>query len=242
VIQKTRGGKNSFMAIFTTKKINTALSVGEKLAAKRQEKGVNLNRAAAEVKISAGYLQALEVSDYNKLPGEVYARNFLKAYARYLGLDINEVLSQYQTEQKVYSKTQKIKSNIDIKKPVERVFWHNLVVTPEIFRNLIIGILIIICLVYLGAKVKGVVDPPFLQVFSPTDNLLVSQKVVEVTGQVEKEATVEINGQPVLTDSEGNFSETLVLQSGTNIIEIVAKKNHSKLIKIYRKVIVIQEE
>lgn len=230
------------MVKFSRKKITTSPSVSEQLIQRRQQKNVSLPQAAKVTKISIKYLQALEASDYNQLPGEVYAKSFLRVYANYLGLDAVKLLSQYFSEQKIYNKTQKAKNNIDIKKPVKRVFWFNLIVTPKIIKNLIIGILVIVCLVYLGLKVKAIVSPPFLQILSPADNLVTNQKIIEIVGQVEKEAILEINGRQVLTDEKGNFTEMVVLQKGTNIIEIAAAKKHSKKSIIYRKVIVVGEE
>ncbi len=230
------------MATFSTKQITTAPSVGEKLTARRQQNQVSLEDAAASTKISTPYLWALEEGDYDKLPGEVYAKSFLKVYAEFLRLNPQELVSQYISEQKIYNKTQQVKNIKDNRKPVERIFWHHLLVTPKIIRNGIIGLLIIVCLVYLGIKVNAIVSPPFLEVTQPPDNLVTKQKVVEITGQVEKEAVLEINGQQVLTKNDGNFSEMLALQQGTNIIEISAQKKHSKKAVIYRKVIVVEEE
>lgn len=229
------------MVIFKTQKIINFPAVGEILKNRREEKNLDLFQAAMITKISRHYLQALEESNYSQLPGEVYAKSFLKVYAQFLGLDISQILSQYLSEQRIYNKTRKTEEVINPKKPVERVFWFNLLVTPRIIRNLIIGILIIGCIVYLGIKIKAIVSPPILVVFAPTDNLVTSQKVIEITGQGEKEAILKINGQPVLTDGNGNFSEKILLQVGTNIIEITAQKKRSKKALIYRKVIVVDE-
>jgi len=227
---------------FKFKQINTNLSVGEILQNERRGREVSLNRAAADTKISAYYLQALESSNYAQLPGEVYARSFLKVYAKYLGLDPEEISNQYLSECTICKKTQKNSSRLDRRSPVERVGWLNLLVGPKIIRNLIIGGLVLICLFYLALKVNAIISPPFLEVTAPADNLAVKQKIVEVTGRVEKEAVLQINGQQVLTDGSGNFSEQILLQTGTNIIEITAQKKHSKPAVIYRKVAVIKEE
>ncbi len=226
------------MVTFITKQINNFKSVGEKLSNKRQEIGISLLVVSRATKISSRYLEALENGEYSKLPGEIYAKSFLRSYAQYLKLDADQIVSQYISEQKIFSKTQKIENHLDVKKPVERISWHHLLVTPKIIRNFLIGILILICLIYLVGKFRAIVSPPFLQVTVPVNNFLTSQKVIEVTGQVEKEAVLKINGQQVLADGAGNFSETLVLKSGVNIIEVSAEKKHSKQALIYRQVIV----
>ena len=66
--------------------------------AARERKGVDLYRAERETKIRARYLGALERGDYRELPGAVYTKGFLRNYALYLGLDPDEVLSQWRRE------------------------------------------------------------------------------------------------------------------------------------------------
>jgi len=47
----------------------------------------NLNYVYKVVNIPLKYLQALEAEEWNKLPGEVYIKNFLKTYCEFLGLN-----------------------------------------------------------------------------------------------------------------------------------------------------------
>ena len=47
-----------------------------------------------ELHIRERYLEALEQDDFEQFPGSVYARGFLRSYARYLGLDAEELLSR----------------------------------------------------------------------------------------------------------------------------------------------------
>jgi hypothetical protein len=76
-----------------------APSLGEMLQAARERKGVDLHRAERDTKIRLKHLAALESDDYAELPGNVYARGFLRNYALYLGLDPEEVLVRWRDEQ-----------------------------------------------------------------------------------------------------------------------------------------------
>ena len=71
---------------------------GACLAAARERKGVDLVRAERDTKIRVRYLSALERGDWRDLPGAVYTKGFLRNYALYLGLDPEDVLSQWRTE------------------------------------------------------------------------------------------------------------------------------------------------
>jgi cytoskeleton protein RodZ len=61
--------------------------VGNKLRAARARRKLSLQEVEAETKIRARYLQALENEDWEQLPGDTYARAFIRTYAVLLGLD-----------------------------------------------------------------------------------------------------------------------------------------------------------
>src|SRR6516225_6280554 len=71
-------------------------SFGESLRREREMRGVTLEEIAATTKINLRFLQALEAEDFGKLPGGIFTRGFLRAYASYLGLDTEPILAEYQ--------------------------------------------------------------------------------------------------------------------------------------------------
>jgi len=229
------------MVGFHSKEISNPPSLGEHLRNCRETSGLSLAEVAKATGISVKYLSAIEGNNFNELPGEVYAKNFLRVYTKYLDLNCDESLALYQTQQKIYSKTKNQPLN-DFKKPVKRISSFHFLVTPKIVRGAIIALLAVICLFYLGFKIKAIMAPPSLTVDQPVNNLVTANKFIEVTGQVESGVTIEINGQQVLTDRDNKFFETIDLQSGVNIIEIKAKKRHGRETKIYRQVVLIDQE
>jgi hypothetical protein len=56
-----------------------------------------LRSIADATKISIRYLQALEDDRYDVLPAPVFARGFLREYAKYVGLDADEVVTYYMS-------------------------------------------------------------------------------------------------------------------------------------------------
>ncbi|MDX9893584.1 MAG: helix-turn-helix domain-containing protein [Patescibacteria group bacterium] len=226
------------MAGFSFKEISNPLTIGQRLKNRREEFRLTLVEVAKNIGISAKYLSALEDGDYRRLPGEVYTKSFLKSYVKFLGLDHQEILSLYGSEQKIYNCTRKTNQH-QFHKPVERVSSWHLLVTPRIVRGLIVFCLALSCLVYLGFRFKAIVTPPLLLVDSPAQNLVTEQNFVKISGQIEPEATLQINGQKVLTDEASRFDETLDLQSGVNIIELTAQKRHGTQTKKYLQVVVV---
>src|SRR5512140_2524593 len=74
------------------------LTVGEKLRDAREVRGLDLYRVERDTKIRHKFLVALEAGDYADLPGDVYARGFLRNYATYLGLDPDEIVEEWRSE------------------------------------------------------------------------------------------------------------------------------------------------
>ena len=71
-------------------------SFGANLRREREMRGVPLDEIAAATKISVRCLQALEAEEFSKLPGGIFTRSFIRAYAKYLGLDEETVMAEFQ--------------------------------------------------------------------------------------------------------------------------------------------------
>lgn len=71
-------------------------SFGESLRREREMRGVSLEEISTTTKINLRFLQAIEAEDFAKLPGGIFTRSFLRAYAGYLGLDTERILVEYQ--------------------------------------------------------------------------------------------------------------------------------------------------
>jgi cytoskeletal protein RodZ len=74
---------------------DSARSLGKWLRERREELGISLQQAQADTRIRAQYIEALEADDYEALPDAVVGRGFVKNYAAYLGLDVQETTGIY---------------------------------------------------------------------------------------------------------------------------------------------------
>jgi cytoskeletal protein RodZ len=72
-----------------------AASIGEQLRLAREERGIGLREICEETRISVHYLEAIEANDYKRLPGGVFNRSFIKAYAKCVGYDEREAIEGY---------------------------------------------------------------------------------------------------------------------------------------------------
>ncbi len=69
---------------------------GDNLRREREMRGVSLEEISSATKISLRFLEAIEREEFSKLPGGIFSRSFIRTYARYLGLDEDRVVAEYQ--------------------------------------------------------------------------------------------------------------------------------------------------
>jgi cytoskeleton protein RodZ len=72
-----------------------AASFGEQLRLAREARGVSLREISEQTRISMRYLEAIETDEYKRLPGGIFNRSFIKAYAKYIGYDEKAALEGY---------------------------------------------------------------------------------------------------------------------------------------------------
>ncbi len=70
-------------------------SLSEKLRRERELRGISLKQISDDTKIGVRFLEALEEDRIELIPGEFYRRSYLRAYARYLGLDEDRAVNAY---------------------------------------------------------------------------------------------------------------------------------------------------
>jgi cytoskeleton protein RodZ len=68
---------------------------GERLRREREMRGISLNEISESTKISRRHLEALEGEDFDALPGGVFNRGFVRAYARFVGIDEEQAVADY---------------------------------------------------------------------------------------------------------------------------------------------------
>lgn len=71
------------------------MPIGEILKNARIEKGYSFEYLEEATKIRAKYLEALEKENFGVLPGHVYAKAFLRTYAKFLELDTEQIMSEF---------------------------------------------------------------------------------------------------------------------------------------------------
>ena len=107
-------------------------SFGEYLRKERELRDISLEEISQKTRIQKRFLLAIEQDRLNLLPGMVFTKGFIRAYAEYLGLDVNQVLLRFEEFLK-NSQSEKRKEKTQAKKFLKSpILW-----------ALILGILII---------------------------------------------------------------------------------------------------
>ena len=76
-------------------------SIGQYLKRHREERAMSVEEVSRATRIPVGNLERLENDHFDDLPGEVFVRGFLKAYARAVSIPVDDVLARYTSSRRV---------------------------------------------------------------------------------------------------------------------------------------------
>jgi cytoskeleton protein RodZ len=74
-----------------------ASGFGDRLRREREMRGISLDDIAAATKIGTRLLRALEEEHFDSLPGGIFNKGYVRAYAKYVGLDEEQAVAEYLT-------------------------------------------------------------------------------------------------------------------------------------------------
>jgi cytoskeleton protein RodZ len=72
------------------------MGFGERMQREREMRSITLDEIAQATKIGVRALRALEEEAFDKLPGGIFNKGFVRAYARYLGIDDEQAVADYE--------------------------------------------------------------------------------------------------------------------------------------------------
>jgi len=76
-------------------------SVGQHLRALREAKRMSLAEVSRTTRVPVPSIERIEADRFDELPGEVFVRGFLRAYARALEVPVDDVLARYTASRRV---------------------------------------------------------------------------------------------------------------------------------------------
>ena len=78
-------------------------SFGETLKRERELRQISLREISEATKINLRYLEALERDDFRHLPGGVFNKGFVRAFAQFIGIDPEAMVMAYLDEERTQS-------------------------------------------------------------------------------------------------------------------------------------------
>src|SRR3954454_10846477 len=70
-------------------------SFGAQLKREREQRKISLDDISVSTKIGTRFLRAIEDDQFEQLPGGIFNKGFVRAYARHLGLDEEQTIADY---------------------------------------------------------------------------------------------------------------------------------------------------
>jgi cytoskeletal protein RodZ len=92
------------------------ISIGEELKREREFREISLRDISDATKINIRMLEAIEKDHFEALPGGIFNRNFIRAYAEYIGLDPEVIIRKYIVQTGTDTET-KLPSSIVVAAP-----------------------------------------------------------------------------------------------------------------------------
>jgi len=206
-------------------------SLAEKLRALRRNQAVTLDMMERKTHIQRNYLEALEKGKFEDLPEPLYSRNFIRAYARALGADEKYFLELYDEECGLCDLIEPMCS------PRQRVNKKRFYVWSKFIRYGLIASLLLCVVSYIGWQVISIIEPPKIILLSPAADMLTHEAEISIHGLVEGEASVYVNGEPIVVNDDFSFEATVDLEQGLNNLIIEAERRYSRQAVIERSVV-----
>jgi cytoskeletal protein RodZ len=198
-------------------------TVSQILSSERKRKKWTLEEVYKFTKINPVYIKALESGDYSTFNGKVHAKGFLKIYAQFLELDIEELLAFWRREYEgEYERGVRGKKITNLKKSVFPTL-SKITLGYKSLSALTAVLLVIGFFTYILYQYNKYSKDPILIVSSPKDGVVVRANFVDVVGNTEAESEMYLNNQVIPLDESGNFTTVIQLTKGTNTLTFSVK-------------------
>ncbi len=90
----------------------SSTSFGRYLKAIRIQQKIPIEAVADEIRISLRQLSLIEAEDHDRLPDEVYVKGILRAYAKCIGVDADDIIDRYLINRAFFYKSQKAEADL----------------------------------------------------------------------------------------------------------------------------------
>jgi transcriptional regulator with XRE-family HTH domain len=219
------------MTVFCYKKIDPVMRLGQRIKKTREERGLDFATVSKLTMIPVKYLEALENGKYSKLPkARAHRLAYIRELTKIFQLPTAELIEQFENESGF--------ADTPLTHPKRAVRMFPFASISIFIRNISAFAMVFLFAGYLVWQVRGILEPPRLAIFSPSEGYIANSPHTIIEGETEKESRLTVNGQDVMVNEEGKFSAQIDLSAGVNTIQISATKKHGKTTTITRHIVV----
>ena len=140
--------------------------IGIKLKEKRKENGVSVKEAAEDLNLEEDVLENMEEGNIRAFKDMYILKELIKDYAKYLGLDINDVVEEFNdflfehTSRISLKEIEEVKSRMDDTKQRKVVSPYTKIPKPKkdfrfLLKPLIIGVIVLLMIIFLFFLLNG---------------------------------------------------------------------------------------
>ncbi|MCL2144211.1 MAG: DUF4115 domain-containing protein [Endomicrobia bacterium] len=221
--------------------------LGKILKDKREEQGLDLDKVHRATKIQEKYISAIEDGDETVFSAEIYYKSFVKSYARYLGLNGDDLLAQYEKRKNESegnedgggsAKNEKNKNGFISKKPKAKSAKESGGDLKKLFITVFIALVLCAAFLYMNKNISAFTEENPDRIPAIEQKKMQIQKMQELREQRERELKernmpVEISAESNKKDTENGANEALkpFPQKHEQIVAQPAPKSESAAIR-----------
>lgn len=196
-------------------------TLGEYLTSVRQDFGHTRAQVSQQTGVSLKLLVALEDGNFSQLPELVYVVGFVKKLAELYATAEDPLILQLYREAAL-AKRQDVVAGRSWKTLMARISPTRWALLASVGGGLVF---LAVCLF----QVLAIGRVPELTVSEPREDQHVDGGLVRVSGFATPGSEVSLNGQPVFAGSDGTFSSSMSVLSGSQVLTVSAKSRFGKM-------------
>ncbi|MDQ7815267.1 MAG: helix-turn-helix domain-containing protein [Patescibacteria group bacterium] len=217
--------------------LNGNRGFGEDLKELRELRGYTRQTLAKICGIHPAIIQSLEEERLKDFKDPYYAKRHVKLLASALEASEFFLLEKYDRLLKAQGVKEEGSFNLN---PCTRKtdFWVTSKILVVALTLAIVGILAS----YVVWQVKQMTAPPDLALLNPVEGLRVDVAEVQVEGEADVTAKVEVNGRQAVVGDDGVFKMLLDIPEGVSTIKVQAQRRYSPPVVIERHILFTRKE
>ncbi|MBU4348347.1 helix-turn-helix domain-containing protein [Patescibacteria group bacterium] len=179
-----------------------------------KEKDLTYKKLSILTSVPEKFIIALKNMETHKLPATPYIRGYLEKICEVLDLNLQDIWTVYKEgiEHKSSGSFDKLPTNRFVIQKLNK-------------KTVISFLTAIIIIIFFASNFNNFFSKPYLKITNPKDSLMVvSEPLINLTGQIRSVDKLTINGEEVVANPAGDFELAYELQLGLNTIEFKVKK------------------